>query len=165
MKQEPEAMKKMKFNKLLIGLLTLLILSSCSKDKDYVIYHRFPDHSWYRYNILQFEIPIEPSKESYDVYFFAVHSRKYSFENLDFNMIMTTPDGEERIREYHFPIRRKNGGFIGEFSGDTCSASIPLKKEIYFSSKGVLKIEIENLVPRLEIKGIMGAGIRLHPRR
>ena len=154
----------MKSKSFRIGVLALLILSACSKENDYVIYHRFPAHSWYRYNILQFEIPLELTEKPYDVYFFVNHTKQYAFDNLDFNMIMTTPAGEERIKEYHFPIRRKDGGIIGECTGDSCSVSIPLKKEIYFSGQGILKIEIENLVPRLEIKGILGVGIRLHPR-
>jgi gliding motility-associated lipoprotein GldH len=157
-------LKKMKKIFPYTGLVMLVLLSSCSNDKDYVIYHRFPKHAWYRYNILQFEIPVERSEKAYDVIFFTRHTKDYPFDNLDFNMIMTTPSGEERIKEYHFVIKRKDGGFTGECTKDSCMASIPLKNEIYFPAKGILKIEIETLVPRVEIPGILGVGIRLHRR-
>lgn len=75
-------------------------------------------------------------------------------------MIMNTPSGEERIKEYSFRIRR-DGSFTGKCTGDSCEAVISLKKEMFFSSGGILRIEIENLVPRLETKNLLGVGIRL----
>jgi hypothetical protein len=36
-----------------------------------------------------------------------------------------------------------------------------LKRQLYLSKAGILKIEIENLTPRLVTEGIIGVGIRL----
>ena len=79
-------------------------------------------------------------------------------------MIMITPSGEERIKEYSMDIRRKDGGFVGQFISDSCEVSIALKKELKLT-KGILNLEIENLVPRPEVRGLLGIGIRLHPVR
>lgn len=144
-------------------VLFLISFSGCRKETDYILYHSFENQSWYRFNKIQFEIPMERTDRSYDIFIFARHKTDYEFDNLDFNMVMTTPSGEERIREYHFAIKDRTGNFIGKCAKDTCEASIPLKKEIRFQKKGLLKIEIENLVPRLETKGVLGIGIRLHP--
>ena len=149
---------------LFFGILAIFLISGCHKNKDYVLYYPFKQHFWSRFNKLQFEIPLLPSPKGWDIYFFAYHTKDYPFDNLDFNMIMNSPSGEERIKEYHFEIKRKNGEFAGECTKDSCLATIALKKEIYFPEKGILKIEIENLVPRLEVKGLLGAGIRMHPR-
>ncbi|MCX6250300.1 MAG: hypothetical protein NTX61_06065 [Bacteroidetes bacterium] len=148
---------------LIAGLFFLIIISGCKKDNDYIIYHKFENHSWYRYNTLQFEIPVLPSPKGWDIYFFVTHANSYSFDNLDFNMIMTTPSGEERIKEYHFEIK-KQGSFTGNCTSDSCTVSIALKKEIYLPPSGVIKISIEPIVPRLEIGGLFGVGIRMHPR-
>jgi hypothetical protein len=75
---------------------------------------------------------------------------------------MTTPSGEERIKEYHMNIKKKDGGFIGPCNKDSCEVTINLKKQLMLT-KGVLKIEIENLVPRLELNGLLSIGIRLRP--
>jgi gliding motility-associated lipoprotein GldH len=146
-----------------VGILTLFLFGGCKKNKDYELYYQFKQHYWARFNKLQFEIPLRPSPKGWDIYFFAHHTKDYPFDNLDFNMIMNTPT-EERINEYHFEIKKKNGGFMGECTQDSCIATIPLKKEIYLPEKGILKIEIENLVPRLEVHGLLGVGIRMHPR-
>jgi gliding motility-associated lipoprotein GldH len=146
-----------------LGILLMFLFAGCQKNKDYVLYYQFKQHRWARFNKLQFEIPLRPSPKGWDVYFFAHHTKDYPFDNLDFNMIMNT-SSEERINEYHFEIKNKGGAFTGECSRDSCVASIPLKKGIYFPDQGTLKIEIENLVPRLEVTGLLGVGIRMHPR-
>ncbi len=149
---------------LLLCLIVVSFIQGCRKDNDYIISHRFKNHSWYRFNILQFEIPLKASPKGWDIYFFANHLKDYPFDNLDFHMIMTTPSGEERIKTYNFLIKRKDGGFTGDCGHDSCMVQIPLKKEIYLPAEGVLKIQIETLVPRIEIKGLLSVGIRMHPR-
>lgn len=76
---------------------------------------------------------------------------------------MNTPSGEERINQYNFVIRNKFGGFTGTCIQDTCEAIIPIKRGIIFSQKGILKLDVENLVPRLEVKDLFGVGIKLVP--
>ena len=147
-----------------IFFLITATFTGCKKDQDYVIYHRFDNQVWKRFNILQFEIPVGNKQSTYDVYFFTHITRQYEFDYLDFNMIMTTPSGEERIKEYRINIKRKEGTFIGRFTNDSSEYSIALKKGITLT-KGNLILQIENLVPRLETKAILGVGIRLHPVR
>jgi gliding motility-associated lipoprotein GldH len=150
---------------LLYGIF-LLLLSSCTlKKKEVIVYHKFENHSWYRYDKLVFNVPIEEINVPYDVFFFARHSIGYEFDNLDFAMIMNTPSGEERINQYNFTIKKKYGGFTGVCNKDSCEAIIAVKRGIFFSQKGTLKIEIENLVPRLEVQGLYGVGIKLRPAR
>jgi gliding motility-associated lipoprotein GldH len=152
--------------KTIIFLAAIMILSlpGCRKEKDYVLYHKFPDHTWNRFNTLQFEIPMRPSPKGWDILFYANHTKDYAFDNLDFYMRMVTPSGEERIKDYNFPVKRRDGGFIGQCRADSCTITIPIKKEIYLPDTGILKIQIETIVPRMEIKGLLGVGIRMHPR-
>ena len=144
-------------------LSTLFIFAGCKKNNDIISYHKFKDHTWNRFEKIRFEIPILDISKPYDVYFFANHTPAYEFDNLNFNMIMTTPAGEERIKEYTFAIKYRTGSFTGTCVQDSCTASVALKKGLYMEKKGMLKIEIEALVPRLEIKALSGIGIRLIP--
>jgi gliding motility-associated lipoprotein GldH len=145
-----------------ILILLLSTLSACKKEKDTIIYHKFEDQTWNRFNILQFEIPVEPGQAVYDVSFFIHLNRDYEYDYLDFNMIMTTPSGEERIKEYHMDIKGKEGEFLGQWTRDSCELVLPLKKEIQLT-KGTLILQIENLVPRPQTRGLLGVGIRMHP--
>ena len=76
-------------------------------------------------------------------------------------MVLDSPSGEERIKEYQMQIRDKNGIPAGTVNGDTCTTRIFLKKNLYCPKKGVLKVEIENLNPRMATEGVFSAGIIL----
>jgi gliding motility-associated lipoprotein GldH len=146
------------------GILILLILLSGCKNNDEIInYHKFKNHTWDRFEKIRFDIPILNIDQPYDVFFFANHTKDYEFDNLEFNMIMTTPDGEERIKEYKFLLKNKTGGFTGNCNQDSCTVSISLKKGIRMEKKGMLRIEIETLVPRLKVTALLGVGIRMVP--
>ena len=139
-----------------------MVFPSCSGNDELESYQKFNDQTWPRFNILHFEIPVTSSEKTYDVSLFVRHTREYEFDALDFNMMMTTPSGEERIREYHMNIKKRDGNFFGKCNNDSCEVTINLKNQITLT-KGVLTLDLENLVPRLEVKGLLGIGIRLRP--
>ena len=145
------------------ALLFLLFLGGCKKNNDIISYHKFNNQTWNRFEKITFDIPVLDLEKRYDVYFFADHTPDYEFDNLEFNMVMTTPSGEERIKEYKFLLKSNTGGFIGDCNKDSCTASIALNRGLVMEKKGMLRIEIEALVPRLQITGLLGAGIRLVP--
>ena len=151
-----------------VGLLTLFLLvvifvgSGCSRKESMELYHRFPDKTWARFNLLSFELPVKEAR-LYTIYLFARFSTDYQYETLDFNMVMNTEAGEERINEYQMAVKSKSGAFCIECSRDSCQGTILLKREINLAKPGILKIEIENLTPRLTTAGIMGIGIKLVP--
>jgi gliding motility-associated lipoprotein GldH len=147
-----------------IGMLILLVFCGCSKNDDIEVYYKFKDHTWSRFDPVRIELTVNASERNYDVLLFIRHTVEYEFDNFDFNMIMTTPSGEERIKEYHMDIKRKDGRFIGKLNNDSCELSIALKKDLKLT-KGILTLELENLIPRLQTKGLLGVGIRLHPVR
>lgn len=143
----------------IVFVLFLFIFNGCGREKrDY--YHQFPGQVWNRFDILTFRIPITKPGGPYDIIFYAHHTKQYEFDNLNFHMIMNTPSGEERIGEFPFAIK-KSGSFLGTWEGDSCEVSIPLKTDMIFNKTGELTIEIETIVPRPEIKGLLGVGIRL----
>ena len=148
---------------LIYSILFLFILEGCKKNNEIIRYHKFNDRIWNRYDKIMFDIPVLDVDQRYDVYFYANHTRDYEFDNLEFNMVMTTPSGEERIKDYLFLLKDKTGGFTGTCYRDSCTASIALKKGLRLDKKGMLRIEIETLVPRLQINALLGIGIRMVP--
>jgi hypothetical protein len=147
---------------LAFSIMVALLNHGCSNGESRELYHRFPGSSWARFNFLSFEIPVK-SKDSYNIYLYAGFTQDFQYETLDFNMIMNTPAGEERIHEYQLAVKSKSGSMVIDCDKDSCRGIILLKKEINFSKAGILKIEIENLTPRLTTEGVLGVGIRLIP--
>jgi hypothetical protein len=147
---------------ILVASVANFVFTGCGKVKSKELYHRFPDKSWSRFNLLSFEIPVDEAN-MYNVYLFATFTPDYIQETLDFNMVMNTSSGEERINEYQLEVKTTAGKFCFPCNSDTCTGTILLKKDLNLSRPGILKIEIENLTPRLATLGVMGVGVRLVP--
>jgi gliding motility-associated lipoprotein GldH len=147
---------------ILVFILVLpFIFSGCSREKPVEKYYRFGNTSWSRFNILRFEFPIEQKNSSYDVFFDLHVTKIFSHDELPLNMVLNTPSGEERIKEYQVKVQNKDGSFPGECSGDSCCVKAALKRGLFIPKTGLLRIEIENLTPRLETEGVLSAGIIL----
>ena len=92
---------------------------------------------------------------------FARLTPDFSYETLDFNMILRTAGGEERINEYQMKINRQTGGTATKSDDDVFEVTINLKKQFNAGKPGILAIEIESLTPRLSTTGVRGIGIRM----
>ncbi|MCX6242895.1 MAG: hypothetical protein NTX43_13920 [Bacteroidetes bacterium] len=142
-------------------LIILMFLTSCGHEKPAEQSIAFPNKSWQRYNILNFKFPVTETNRSYDIILELRCNKSFDYDNLPINMVISTPSGEERIREYHVQIKDKNGSFTGAIKGDTCLTRLVLKRKLYCSSKGLMKVEIENLNPKMETEGIFSVNLIL----
>ncbi|MBE0647032.1 MAG: hypothetical protein IH596_04530 [Bacteroidales bacterium] len=151
----------MKQVNVLFFLLGMILLTGCRQTDPDGIYYPFKNHVWQRFNILKFEIPVKQSDKPYTVVFFARHNAEFPYKSLDFNMVMNTPSGEERIREFQLLIRDKDDAFLGDCELEICETTLVLKKDLSINKDGMLMVELENLIPRMETPGLLGVGIRL----
>ncbi|MCX6284018.1 MAG: hypothetical protein NTW31_07280 [Bacteroidetes bacterium] len=145
-------------------LIAIILATACVREKPVEKRILFPGKSWQRYHILKYEFPISEMGKSYDVIFELRLAKTFAYDELPLNMVLNTPSGEERIREYQLQVKSKNGSFTGTLSGDTCITRLVLKRNLYCSGKGILKVEIENLYPRMETEGIYMASLFLIQR-
>lgn len=153
----------MKF--ILPGILSVIfLLQACSSENSIEKRITFPAESWQRFDILKFEFPVTEPGKSYDFVFVLRCKKSFAYDDLPLNMVLNTPSGEERIREYKMPIKDLNGSFKGTYNGDTCVIEIVLKRNLYCSNKGVMKVEIENLNPKLETQGVFSSSLVLIKR-
>lgn len=98
---------------------------------------------------------------SFDIKLILRHNDAYPFDNLYINVVMEMPGGEERIMEKDFRIRDAMGDFLSDDRNGYREISFYLFKDLHFSEKGLCSIEIENLIPKIEIPGILEVGICL----
>lgn len=103
---------------------------------------------------MKYDFQISEGGGSYDLILEIRVKRNFTYDELPLNMVLNTPSGEERIKEYIIQIRDKNGSLTGTLNGDTCINRLILKKNLLCSRKGLLRVEIENLNPRMETEGV-----------
>lgn len=147
-------------------LISLLFISSCSRNERQCQYFSFHDHAWNRFEKQKFEIPVRNISSPLELKLILRHNDDYPFDNLYINVIVEMPGGEERIMEKDFTLRDTGGNFLSDDRKGYREISFTLYKELQFSEKGLCRVEIENLIPKIEIPGILELGLCLQkPQR
>ncbi|MBW6491313.1 MAG: gliding motility lipoprotein GldH [Lentimicrobium sp.] len=146
-------------NLLYFLILSILLLSSCRPGRIYQEYHKFDNYTWNRFDKIKFEIPIEEAGTSGDIVMTIRHITQYPYSNLPVNIILNTPGGEERILEKDIRIRDYDGKFRGSGAGDLWDLEEILWPSFYFNETGIYSIELENLIPKVGLAGLIDIGI------
>lgn len=154
----------MKSSKLLLSIFLFftIVVSSVSCDNSPITvfekYLKMNNYAWDRFDQKIFEIPVEDASENYDITFVMHCTEQFSYKDLPLYIIFTAPSGQERIQEVTIPIR-ENSKMIGVPQGKIFENRIVLWKDLNIAEKGKCKISIENMIPKIQIKGIDEIGI------
>lgn len=121
-------------------------------------YKKFDNSSWNRFDILEFEFPVQ-KKDALDFYLVLQHHADFHSATIDINITIYTPDGEMRSRDYHFKLKDSNLNWKGDEMNDTLNIQLPIRKELLFNKGGICKVKIENKMSRVETQGISAVGL------
>ena len=163
---EPSGLHKkivfMKTSKLLLCILLLFALviafSSCNRGPVYEKQLKMKNSIWDRFDQKLYEIPVEDAGKSYDITLVVHALEQFEYDKLPVYVILTTPSGEERMREITIPIR-ENGKMIGVPAENIYEFRTVLWKNLTMAEKGKCKISIENMIPKIQVEGIDDIGI------
>ena len=143
----------------LLTMITMVFVSSCTMHKTTSFKETFEQDTWYRYRKLSFTLQTQPGNHYYDLRFRIKYTDEFDAEKLPINLTLITPDGEDRTRDYQLRLRDVHKQPLGE-KGNGCHIfEYQLKRDLKISSEGLLRIEIENLMPKIETKGIREADL------
>ena len=143
--------------------LFLALIAGCGQRKPVSQVYHFKNATWERFKHLNFELPVENTRQQYDLTLVMRYSDKLSENALPVNVVMITPEGEERIKEYTFFVKDNNGNFAGNPVNGIYQMVIPIRKEVRFGKKGMVKFEIENLNSKYYTPGIIEMGVVMEP--
>lgn len=149
----------MKISKLLshITLLVFLIagLIACERDSKHETFLKMKNSVWDRFDMKLFEIPVEDVSKKMDITFVIRVTDKFAYETLPLYVILTTPSGEERIREISLPINKN----AEDPAVKIFESQIELWKDLTISETGKCKISVENVIPKIQVEGVEEIGI------
>jgi hypothetical protein len=114
--------------------------------------------TWDRFDIKQVEIPVMEAGASYDIAVVVHCTEQFQYDDLPFYAILTTPSGEERMREITVPVKG-NGKLLVDPQTLKAESRLFLWKKITFADKGKCKLTIENMIPKIQTEGIDEIGI------
>ncbi|MFP4469331.1 MAG: hypothetical protein ACLFPE_01530 [Bacteroidales bacterium] len=144
---------------LLIIPVLLMMIVACQRREPVSQFHTFPNGVWERFQYLNFELPVEDTRELYDISVVIRYTDEFPEDVLTINFVMTGPVGEERIRDYNFILKDRDGNFTGNSKDGLYERVITLREDIRFHGEGNVKIEMESLMTKFFTPGILEIGI------
>ncbi len=151
--------------RVLFSALFLILAFSCQKGIIYKEYHKFDNYTWKRFEKVKFSIAVEEARTTADIVLTIRHITQYPYDNLPVNIILTTPSGEERIVEKDIQLKDENDAFKGDVAGDLWDVEEILWPKFYFTEAGTYELELENLIPKMGIPGLVDIGVYLKKKK
>ena len=148
--------------KAILFIFSLIFLFSCSsKHKVFEKFEKFDNYDWTMNKVVSFDVAIDDTSASYDVYLPVRHTDNYPYDGLLVNLTYSTPNGEEHAKNYKLNFRNKSGKFIGDGSGDIWDENSIIMQKAKFNALGTYKFEIIDNMPTTPTQGIMELGLRV----
>jgi gliding motility-associated lipoprotein GldH len=141
--------------------LSLLLLASCDKSRVYEKNIKIPDYKWDMNNVLKFDVPINDTVRSYNMYFNIRNASGYSFSNLFLFFTVHSPSGTQERDTVEIKLADETGKWLGEGLGDIWDNRVLFKKDIRFPMSGTYIFEMEQAMRQNPLLYIMDAGIRI----
>jgi gliding motility-associated lipoprotein GldH len=150
---------------IIFGFVLISILAGCRQHLPEVRFQTFGDGVWERFDFVNFEFEIDEPGRDYNIYLTVRYNEEFQGQFLPVNLMMRTPSGGERIREFNLLLRNRAGEFTGEQKEDIYELSTLTHPGISFNERGKCKFELENLSTKYFTPGITAIGIVLEPVR
>ena len=148
-------------------LVSLLLFTACTRGPLLEEFKSIPDANWIRFQTLWFDYPADEKTDPCTLSLIVRYTDEVPFTVLHIMGTIHTPSGEMRYREYHVPLKDREGNVDGALLEEPDQAlkvyekEISLRKDFVFSEDGKYKIEIENLMTKYDNPGIVSIGLRI----
>jgi len=145
----------------IFGLMIFVALAfaGCNSRQPVSQIHTFTNATWQRFEHLNFQLPVNKAGAAYDISVVIRYTKQFPAAALPVNLVMNTPGGEERIKDYNLYLKDKNGNFLGREEDGVYQITIPVRQGMIFEKTGTVKFDIENLMPKYYTTGIAEFGI------
>ncbi len=148
-------------NLFILSLLAVLALSSCDPGRVYEKNIKIPDGIWHRDNIVRFELPIEDTIRSYNIYVNVRNTNLYPMSNLYLFITTTAPSGHSIRDTVELKLADEKGKWRGSGLGDIWDLQQPYKKNVRFAQRGVYSFEYEQAMRIEKLPFILDVGLRV----
>lgn len=148
----------------LIFILIIISFIGCKRDVVYEKQTIIENNIWYRIDrnhLLKFEADIKDTSRAYTVYISVRYLKTIQFNQLRIGLSMYSPENEERYSEHYIELKDSQGAIKGVTADSAYNLEYPMLKRIKFSEPGKYKFEVENLMDKYEIPGIMQIGLSI----
>ena len=146
--------------KLLIFILMITGIVSCSHKEIFFEYHSFANTEWNRDEPVVFSVKIEDNSQPYDVSIELRNNDAYPFSNIWLFVDYKTPDGNSRADTIGADLADVYGKWYGK-GLSLYSLSIPYETAVLFPDTGTYIYSIHQGMRENPLKGISDIGMKV----
>jgi gliding motility-associated lipoprotein GldH len=146
---------------LLLIFTSLILLSSCNSNVMFTETLDMADKNWELMNIPVFDVPVDDTLTSFDVFFTIRTGSSYPFRNIFFFVTTTAPDGDILSDTLQYFLADEKGKWYGKGFGDIHELKLPFRSNVYFPMKGTYQFRIQHGMRIEDLKGVYDVGLRV----
>lgn len=141
--------------------LSLLVLGSCDSGRVYENNIRVPDGIWIRNNPVRFEVLVEDTIASHNLYINVRNTGMYPFSNLYLFVTTIAPSGHTIKDTVQIILADEKGKWLGDGLGDIWDNQRLYKEQVRFAQKGEYIFEYEQAMRLEKLPFILDVGLRV----
>jgi gliding motility-associated lipoprotein GldH len=122
---------------------------------------KIPEYKWDTENIIHFDVSINDTVSSHNIYVNIRNSAKYEYSNLYLFIETKAPNGNSLKDTFEITLADHYGKWYGRGAGSAYSLQTPFKTNIRFPYRGIYSFDIEQAMWDKELPGITDVGLRI----
>lgn len=141
--------------------ILLFVLSSCGRGLVYSDSRVIGSNTWNMMDVLTFNVPVEDTVTSQNIYFTLRTGSSYPFRNIFLFISTTAPDGKTISDTLEYNVTDEKGQWLGKGFGDIKELDLPYASNVYFPLKGMYQFTVRHGMRPGDLKGVYDFGIRI----
>ena len=152
---------KSKHQLFVLSILSVLILVSCDPNRVFEKNTKIPDGIWYRDNVLHFEILVEDTLSSHNLYVNVRNTSLYPTSNLYLFITTTAPSGHSVRDTLEVILADQKGKWLGSGLGDIWDLQQVYKQNVRFAQRGRYSFDFEQAMRTEKLPFVLDVGLRV----
>ena len=147
--------------RLLVLILLVLTIWSCSNSSVYEQNFDIDEKGWDYKDTLDFEFKIDNPKQNYNLFINLKFNKSYSYRNVFFFVDIKNPQEKVLRDTIELPLASSTGKWLGEVSGDYVEQKLVFRLNTSFPIKGDYRIKIQQAMRDTFLQKISMVGMEL----
>jgi gliding motility-associated lipoprotein GldH len=141
--------------------IVILLFSSCDRNVIFSDSVAMKKNDWNLMNALSFNVPVEDTINSNNVYFTIRTGSSYPFRNIYLFVTTVSPEGKTVTDTLQYYLADEKGKWYGKGFGDINELNLPYKSNVYFPVKGTYHFKVRHGMRAEDLKGVYDFGMRV----
>ncbi|HMX03270.1 MAG TPA: gliding motility lipoprotein GldH [Chitinophagales bacterium] len=142
-------------------LVTCFVAAGCEQSRVFDKNTPIDKSGWAYGTALSYEVQINDTTQSYNLYINVRHTDAYPYNNIWINMTTTFPDGTKQTTKVDVPLSEPEGEWMGNCVDGICFNTTLIKSDFFLPQKGKYTFTLEQDMRMNPVPDILDVGIRV----